>query len=128
MRTEFPDLLERAERGELPPLRWKGSVDPALKSPPKHKWAPMFYLAQYQGLLGKDLSIDLESEPLLTCSATGSVRVTDAAKSYRQTHSTIAQCPCSCRRRGSPGSGRCARWHFSPLRDFCDQRGGLFKF
>jgi hypothetical protein len=82
MRDEFPDLVKQAERGELPPLRFKGAVDTALKNPPKQKYAPMFYLAQYQGLCGMDLDIDLDAELELVCKATGVVVVftTDVEK------------------------------------------------
>jgi len=64
-----PELAERARKGELPVLGWKGGVEKALKK--KEKIGTLFYLAQWQGLRGDDLDIDLASEPQLTCTRTG---------------------------------------------------------
>ena len=73
-RQEQPELAERARRGELPKLGWKGGVVP--DPPPKVKWkyGTMKYLAQWLGLRGEDLDIDLTEDREVTCSRTG-VRV-----------------------------------------------------
>lgn len=65
------DLAERCRNGALPPLHWKGGVSRALKK--KEKFGALQYLAQWQGLRGDDLSVDLEAELTMTCSATGMV-------------------------------------------------------
>lgn len=64
-----PDLASRAENGELPILGWKGGVDKKTKK--GEKYGTLFYLAQWQGLSGRDLDIDLTQETSLTCSRTG---------------------------------------------------------
>ena len=65
-----PALAERARKGELPPdLGWKGGVAKRLKK--KEKIGTLFYLAQWQGLRGDDLDVDLSSEPELYCTRTG---------------------------------------------------------
>lgn len=70
MKMDQPDLAECAMRGELPPMDWKGGVEKPLKNT-TNKIGTLFYLAQWQGLRGEDLDIDLGSEPELTCSKTG---------------------------------------------------------
>ena len=72
LRKKAPDLASRAESGELPSLGWKGGVDKKTKK--GTKYGTLFYLAQWQGLRGDDLDIDLEKEYEWTCSRTG-VRV-----------------------------------------------------
>lgn len=52
-------------------MHWKGGVSRALKK--KDKFGALQYLAQWQGLRGEDLSIDLEAEVILICSATDMV-------------------------------------------------------
>jgi hypothetical protein len=69
MREEAPELAKRAENGELPRLGWKGGVDTKIKA---KKYGSMYYLAQWQGLRGSDLDIDLSAEYTLTCSKTDS--------------------------------------------------------
>lgn len=65
-----PELAEKALRGELPELAWKGGTDKeTLKI--NHKYGSLQYLAQWQGLRGEDLDIDLDEEYTLTCSRTG---------------------------------------------------------
>lgn len=64
-----PELADCAKKGELPVLGWKGGVEKTLKK--KEKIGTLFYLAQWQGLRGDDLDIDLASEPRLTCARTG---------------------------------------------------------
>ena len=68
-----PELVERAKNGELPVLGWKGGVEKTLKN--KQKYGTLFYLAQWQGLRGLDLDIDLSKEYTRTCRRT-SVTVT----------------------------------------------------
>lgn len=71
-----PDVAEQARSGELPPSHWKGGID--KRKPPKAKtkrYAPLSYLAEWQGLRGEDLDIDPNEEVELECSATG-IRVT----------------------------------------------------
>ena len=63
-----PELAERAIRGELPVLGWKGGVEKEIKK--KEKYGTLFYLAQWQGLRGDDLDIDLSEEKELICSRT----------------------------------------------------------
>lgn len=76
-----PELAERAKAGELPPLGWKGGVEMATKI--RQKIGTHFYLAQWQGLRGDDLNIDLASEPQLTCARTGmTVIFTGNVKKY----------------------------------------------
>ena len=64
-----PELAERAKKGELPELGWKGGVKRKTKK--KEKYGTLFYLAQWQGLRGDDLNIDLSEEIELICSKTG---------------------------------------------------------
>ena len=52
-----PDLAERARNGELPALAWKGGIDKMLKK--TEKYGTLKYLAQWQGLRGDDLDIDM---------------------------------------------------------------------
>ncbi|MBN2467624.1 MAG: hypothetical protein JXD19_05685 [Deltaproteobacteria bacterium] len=68
MRLEHPELAKKAMRGELPPMGWKGGVE---KPKPATRFGTLFYLAQWQGIRGEDLNIDLDEEPELTCTATG---------------------------------------------------------
>ena len=62
-------LANRAKNGELPILPWKGGVEKKIKK--KEKYAPLKYLAEWQGLRGDDLDIDLSEERRITCSKTG---------------------------------------------------------
>jgi hypothetical protein len=63
-----PDLAERARRGELPLLDWKGGVEKEIKQ--LKKYGSLFYLATWQGLRGEDLDIDPNEETTLVCSRT----------------------------------------------------------
>jgi hypothetical protein len=54
--------------GELPVLGWKGGVSRSLKK--LEKYGSLKYLAQWQGLRGEDLDVDLGQERALTCSRT----------------------------------------------------------
>jgi hypothetical protein len=62
-----PQLAERARRGELPVLGWKGGVETPIK---KAKYGTLNYLAQLQALRGEPLDTDLAREYEITCSQT----------------------------------------------------------
>lgn len=66
-----PAIAACAKAEELPPLNWKGGVSKKLKK--REKFGSLHYLAQWQGLRGQDLEIDLDAEVTLTCSKTGMV-------------------------------------------------------
>jgi len=66
--TRFPDLAQRCRADELPVLGWKGGVSRSLKK--NEKYGSLKYLAQWQGLRGEDLDIDLGAERVMTCSQT----------------------------------------------------------
>ncbi|MGE8179313.1 hypothetical protein [Pseudomonas fluorescens] len=66
--AKFPDLAKRCLAGELPVLGWKGGVSRSLKK--RDKFGSLKYLAQWQGLRGEDLDIDLTQERSITCSRT----------------------------------------------------------
>ena len=68
-----PDLTEKAKKGELPLLGYKGGVEKDLKK--KEKIGALNYLAKWQALRGEDLNIDLDEEVVITCTRTN-VRVT----------------------------------------------------
>ena len=68
LRKKEPELAERANKGELPVLGWKGGVEKKIKK--KEKYGTLFYLAQWQGLRGEDLDIDLLEEREIVCSKT----------------------------------------------------------
>ena len=63
-----PSLAVNAVRGELPMMTWKGGVEKKLKV--KGKYGTLRYLAQWQGLRGEDLDIDLSREYELICTRT----------------------------------------------------------
>ena len=64
-----PELADRAKNGELPVLAWKGGVEKKTKK--NEKYGTLYYLAQWQGLRGVDLDLDLSEESELICSRTG---------------------------------------------------------
>ncbi|TVQ47148.1 MAG: hypothetical protein EA371_08800 [Gammaproteobacteria bacterium] len=68
LRTRDPALADRAQRGELPVLGWKGGVEKAIQG---KKYGTFLYLAQWQGLRGEDLQIDPSNDLDLVCSRTG---------------------------------------------------------
>jgi hypothetical protein len=68
-----PELAEKAKRGELPVLGYKGGVDKTLKK--KEKIGALNYIAKWQALRGEDLNLNLEEEIVLTCTKTD-MRVT----------------------------------------------------
>ena len=87
-----PELAERVREGALVPLGWKGGVANGTKSKKRRdlfficqrhkkqkKKGSLFYLAEWQGLAGKDLDIDAEGDSRLVCLATG-VEVTYSRK------------------------------------------------
>ncbi len=63
-----PELSEKAKRGELPTLGYKGGSDIDLIQ--KSKVGALNYLAQWQALRGEDLDIDTDEEIILTCTKT----------------------------------------------------------
>ena len=69
IRLKNPELAERAEKGELPVLGWKGGVEKKILK--GEKTGTLFYLAQWQGLRGDDLNINPSQEPEITCAKTG---------------------------------------------------------
>lgn len=64
-----PELADKAKRGELPSLGYKGGSDKQLKQ--KHKFGSLNYLAQWQALRGEDLNINIKNEIVKVCSKTG---------------------------------------------------------
>jgi len=76
-----PELARRAKNGELPVLPWKGGIKKKTKM--KEKFGTLSYLAQWQGLRGDDLDIDLTRDSELVCSKTGmKVIYTSDVKKY----------------------------------------------
>lgn len=69
MRKKEPELARLAENGELPPMGWKGGVENTIKT--GKRYGTLFYLAQWQGIRGEHLDIDLDLEHELVCSRTG---------------------------------------------------------
>ena len=68
-RMQEPELAEKAEKGELPKLGYRGGVNKKINK--KEKCGSINYLAQWQGLRGEDLDIDLTEEIEMVCSKTG---------------------------------------------------------
>jgi hypothetical protein len=64
-----PELAEQAKRNELPPLGWKGGVERKLKV--EEKFGCLWYLAEWQGLRGENLNIDVTEEVKLVCTRFG---------------------------------------------------------
>jgi len=62
-------------------LGWKGGVPPKFKG--KMKEGTFYYLAQWQGLAGKDLDIDTEISTTLVCSVTR-VKVVFSENGWKQ--------------------------------------------
>lgn len=63
------ELAQRARRGELPVLSWKGGVERKIQS--GKKYGTLQYLATWQGLRNENLEIEPSGETELTCSRTG---------------------------------------------------------
>ncbi|UVM03517.1 hypothetical protein [Pseudomonas laurylsulfatiphila] len=88
--ARFPELARQCLAGELPVLGWKGGVSRSLKK--LEKYGSLKYLAQWQGLRGEDLDVDLAQERALRCARTAMV-VTftpDRAKYFNQVAETEA--------------------------------------
>lgn len=68
-----PELAEKAKRGELPVLVYKGGVEKTLKK--KEKIGALNYIAIWQALRGENLDIDMDKEIVITCTKTN-VKVT----------------------------------------------------
>lgn len=66
--ARFPEIADQCLAGELPMLGWKGGVSRGLKK--LEKYGSLKYLAQWQGLRGEDLNVDLDAERALTCTRT----------------------------------------------------------
>ena len=64
-----PKLAVKARNGELPSMGWKGGVKKETKE--REKYGTLNYLAQWQGIRGDDLDIELSEEPEIVCSKTG---------------------------------------------------------
>jgi len=86
--TKRPDLVVTCLNDELPALGWKGGVSRSLKK--LEKFGSLNYLAQWQGLRGESLNIDLTQDIIKTCSRTHmSVTFTpDKTKYINQTTET----------------------------------------
>jgi len=69
MQKKRPELAEQALNGELPPMGWKGGIDKKTKK--GEKIGTLNYLAQWYGIRGDDLDVDLSEEPELICTKTG---------------------------------------------------------
>jgi len=80
MSEENPELASRARNRELMVLGWKGGVPPGFKE--KSKSGTLNYLAQWQGLAGKDLDIDTDFPTVLVCSLSG-VEITYSQDGYK---------------------------------------------
>lgn len=81
-REKNPDLVERARKGELVILAWKGGVEKKTKQK-KQKYGALQYLSTWQGLRGDDLDININEEKKLICSKTGkSVIFTNDSSKY----------------------------------------------
>ena len=70
-RASEPDLAINTENNELPVLGWKGGAEKKLQK--NEKYGSLNYLAQWQGLRGENLDIDLTKEVTLKCSKTGMI-------------------------------------------------------
>lgn len=76
LEPEWEELLEGKPAGKKKPpqepVGWTGGVPKDFKQ--KKRYATFRYLAQWQGIRGDDLDINLAKEPQIVCSLTG-VRV-----------------------------------------------------
>jgi len=68
LRDTDPELADKASRGELPLMGWKGGVTKKLKM--KKKYGSLRYLAQWLGIRGEDLNIDPNIEHTYVCTKT----------------------------------------------------------
>lgn len=68
---ENPELAAKCLAGELPVIGWKGGVSRTLNK--LTRYGALNYLAEWQGLRGEDLDIDLGQERTLVCTRTGMI-------------------------------------------------------
>lgn len=61
-------LVDRVRAGELPPLVFKGGVEKKVKG---SKVGSLWYLAEWQGLRGDGLDIDVDDDIEMVCARTG---------------------------------------------------------
>lgn len=82
LREKELELSQRARRGELPVLAWKGGVVKKTTSK-KPKYGTLFYLAQWQGLRAENLDIKCAEQHKLVCTKTDqTVIYTDDANKW----------------------------------------------
>lgn len=70
IRDEDPQLAARAEAGELVTLAWKGgtaNLKPPEPDKPATAYGSLQYLAQWQGLRGENLEIELDDGTEIVC-------------------------------------------------------------
>jgi hypothetical protein len=67
LRDQNPDLSARALAGELVQLSWKGGTQNLGVASDGKQYGSLPYLAQWQGLRGEDLDIDVDAETVVTC-------------------------------------------------------------
>jgi len=68
LRAADQRIAQRAEKGEFPPLHWKGGFNGQLKA--EKRYATLQYLAMWQGLANLDLVIAPNAEVTMVCSRT----------------------------------------------------------
>jgi hypothetical protein len=73
------DLADKAKRGELPLLAYKGGTDRRLTK--KERYGSLDYLAQWQGLRGEDLNVFPDEEKVIICTKT-EMEVTYTSNKY----------------------------------------------
>jgi hypothetical protein len=73
LRDEKPELANRADKGDLVMLDWRGGVEKKLKL--EEKAGTLNYLAMWQGLRNEDLDIPASREVRLRCTTTGQLVV-----------------------------------------------------
>jgi hypothetical protein len=67
MRDTSPELAARARAGELMELGWQGGTHDLEPEKNGLKFGSLRYLAQWQGLRGEDLEIELRNDTIITC-------------------------------------------------------------
>ena len=73
LRNKDAEIADRAAKGELVMLPWKGGTNnleelPAGKKP-STRYGTLRYLAMWQGLRGEDLDVDLDAQVTIICAA-----------------------------------------------------------
>lgn len=71
LRQREPATAAKAERGELPPLEWKGGAEHPLEQKKEPKFGVHRYVATWQGLREEDLDVDPLVEVEMVCARTG---------------------------------------------------------